>query len=108
MERPWIAEFLACAAKLIRRQQGVHRTGAEAFQVERDEFEAERFEDGGELGRDGGTQGTVQFFAGDLYADNVSVMAHTKLAEAESANCVFAAFDYVERFAGDGAAVFDA
>ena len=106
--RPWIVEFLACAAKLISGQERVHRSGAEALQVERDELEAESFEDGGELRRDGGVQSTVQFLAGDLDADDVAVMAYAELAKAERANGIFATFDYVERLARHGAAIFDA
>ena len=52
-------------------------------------------------------QSAIHFLPGDLDADDVPVMPYTELAEAESANRFFAAFDDVKRFASDRAAVFD-
>jgi hypothetical protein len=99
---------LAGAAELVRGQQRVHRSGAEAFQIEGDELEAECFEDRRELRRDCGIQSAIELLAGDLNADDVAVMADAKLAEAEGANGVLAALYYVECFARYRAAVFDA
>ena len=99
---------LTGAAKLFRGQQGVHRSGAKALQVESHELEAETFEDGGELGGDGGIERALQFLARDLNADDVSVMTDAKLAETEGANRVLAALDNAERFARDWPAILDA
>ena len=70
---------------LGHRQQGVHRSGAEALHIEGDELEAQRFEDSGELGGHLRGQRTWQFFAGDFDAHDVPVMPHPALPEAQCA-----------------------
>src|SRR5262249_43136764 len=98
---------LTCTAKLLRGKQSVHRARAKAFQVEGDKFESELFEDHRELGSHGGVKRTVEFTARNLDTNDVSVMAHAELAETECADCVFAALNYFERFAGDRASILD-
>src|SRR3954447_7570368 len=95
-------------ADLIERQQRVHRSGAKAFQVESHEFEAQLFEDGSELRGHGRIQGARQFRTIDLDSDDVSVMAHPKLTEAQGTKRVLAALHNVQRLPSDGAAVFNA
>jgi len=85
---------LAGAAELFGGQQGIHRSGAEAFQIEGDELESQRFEDGGELGCHGGIQSAFHFLTVDLDAHRFAVMADAELPEAEGSNGVFAALDY--------------
>ena len=102
------AELLACAAELFCGEQGIHRSGAESFQIESDELETEAFEDGRELGRHGWIQRAIHFVPGDLNADNLAVMPHAKLPEAEGSDGIFAAFDHIERFARNRTAILDA
>ena len=99
---------LAGAAKLVRRQQGVHRTGTEPFQIESYELEAQSFEDRGELRCHAWAQGAFQFFPSNLDADDVAVMPHPKLPEPEGSNRIFATLDYLECFSRYGAAILDA
>lgn len=92
---------------LLRRQQCVHRSRPESFEIEGYELESETFEDGGEFGRHGRTQGSIHFFTSDLDADDFAVMPDAKLPESEDAKGIFATLDHVERLARDGSAVFD-
>src|SRR5207247_2358687 len=78
---------------LIRRQERIHRAGAEALKIERDKLKAQRLEDPRELCRHFRSQNAVHFFAGDLDANDLSMMAHAELAEAEPAKIVFALLD---------------
>src|SRR5258708_8322692 len=94
--------------ELIGGEQGVHGSGAEAFEVEGYELESQGFENPGELGSHFQPEGAGQLVAGDFDADDFTVMADAKLAEAEPAEGVFALFDCGEGLCGDGTAVFDA
>ena len=76
--------LLARVSELVCREQCVHRAGAKAFQIKSDELEAQRFEDCGELGCHVGVQSALQFFSGDLDADDVAVMPYSKLPEAKA------------------------
>jgi hypothetical protein len=53
-------------------------------------------------------QGARQLGARDLDTGKLAVMAHTKFAEAELAQTLFAALDLAEHFPVHGAAIFDA
>src|SRR5579871_598544 len=96
------------AAKLIGRQQSVHRSRAESFQVERNELKPELLEDRGELGCDRGSQGAIQFVFCDFDAHNVSVMSYAKLPKPKSADRIFPAFHHIERLPCNRPAVLDA
>src|SRR5271168_4284008 len=108
MRRSGRPRRLPGAAQLRRGQKRIHRAGTEAFQIERDKFEAEGLEDGGELSRHRGMQSAVEFLARNLDAYDFAMMAHSKLAEAEGANRIFAALDHLERLSRHRAPVFDA
>ena len=103
-----ISSKLAGSEEVFGAQEGVHGAGAETFQVEGYEFESQSFENPCEFGGSGGIEGAGQFVLGDLDADDLTVMAHAELAEAEGAESVFSLLDCGQGFAGDGAAVFDA
>ena len=66
------------------------------------------FEDAGEFGGHLRGERAGQFLAGDLDANNISVMADADLAEAESVQSIFALLDHAEGFARDLASVLDA
>ena len=76
--------FLAGAAELLDWQQGIHRPGTEALQIESHELESELLEDGRKLGGHRWVQCAVQFLAGNLDADDLSVMANAKLPKSET------------------------
>jgi hypothetical protein len=71
--------------QLFEGQQPIHGTGAEAFEVEGDEFESQGFEHGGELAGHFSGQSSWKFFTGYFDAHDVAVMAHAELTEAECA-----------------------
>src|SRR5439155_26324744 len=73
-----------------------------------DELEAKGFECSGECGSHSGIKSARQLVSAYLDAHNLSVVAHTKLAEAESAKGVFALLDYAESFPRNWPAIFDA
>src|ERR1700686_5217761 len=95
------------AEQLLRRQQSVHRAGPEASQIEGHKLEAQRLEYAGELRRHGGIERPPQFLARDFNADDLPMVPHPELPEAQPAQSVFALFDYVERLSRNGATVFD-
>lgn len=98
---------LARAAELIGRQQRIHRTGTETFQIKGDELESKLLEDGCELRGHGRVQSPLQFLPVDFNPDNIAVMSYSELPEAKRANSVLTPFDHVERLARDGPSVFD-
>src|SRR5512146_3309124 len=53
---------------LLGGQESIHRSGAEALEVQRNELEAQRLEDTGKLLRHGRIQSSCQFVASDLDA----------------------------------------
>src|SRR5271163_2662952 len=108
MKCPVRLRRLPGAAQLLGGQQRIHGAGAEAFQIEGDEFKAECLEDRGELGRDGWMQGALEFIACNLNADDFPMMANAELAEAEGSNRILAALDHIKRLARHRAAVFHA
>src|SRR5690349_673331 len=95
------------ASQLFRRKKGIHGAGTETLQIKRNELEAQGFERSGECGSHSGIQSTRQLVSGYFDAHNLSVMAHTKLAEAEGTKCVFALLDRAESFPGNRTTVFD-
>ena len=81
------------AQQIFRGEYGIHRTGTETFQIEGDELESESFENAGELSSHGGIERAGKFLARDFNADDVAVMAHAKLVEAQGAQDVLSIVD---------------
>src|SRR5580700_10793711 len=96
------------AAELLYRQQRIHRSGTESFQIKSDELESQGFEDCGELGCDGRIQSPFQLLPGDLDPDNVTMMPYPELPETKATNRVLATLHHVKRLARYRTAVFDA
>src|ERR1700730_824781 len=103
-----LAAMSVSAAQYFGRQQSVHGARAKAFEVESHKLESEIFEDASELRRHLGTQRACQFFAGNFDTHNVPMMTDTKLAEAQSAESVFALFDNAEGGSRNLASVLNA
>src|SRR5882724_4761049 len=100
--------WLFSAPKLLDRQDRIHRSRAEAFQVQGHELESQCFEDAGEFGRHGGIKRARQLGAVNLDPDDVSVMTHAELTEAELAQRFFALFHRAQCFARHRPPVLDA
>src|SRR6266581_995976 len=98
---------LSRAPELFRGEQRIHRSGAESFQIESDELESQSFENCRELIGDCRIQCSLQFLPCNLDAHNVAMMPHPELPETESANRIFAAFDYFQRLARHRTSVLD-
>src|SRR5690349_23533149 len=98
---------LTTTSELISREQRIHGPRTETLQIKRDELEPQRFEYPGKFNCHLGSQGAAQFFARNFDADDVTVMANTKLAEAEFAQCVLALFDDIQNFPSNRTPVFD-
>src|SRR5579863_10243032 len=98
----------ACPPEQFRRwQQSVHRTGAEAFQIERHKLETKLFECSGKLSRHRGVKSSMQLFASDFNAHDVAVMPDSELPETEFAQSIFTLLHHGERFSRNRPAVFD-
>src|ERR1700737_464722 len=98
----------ASAGQYFGCEQSVHGARAKAFEVERHKLESESFEDASELRRHLGTQRAGQFLVSNFDTHNVPMMTDTKLAEAQSAERVFALFDNAEGCARNLASVLNA
>src|SRR5580698_9430406 len=72
----------ASAQQLFGSQQLIHRTGAESFQIERDELESQRLKHGCEFASHLLGQSAREFVARNLNAHDFSVMTYTELPEA--------------------------
>ena len=68
----------------------------------------ERFEDASKFGGHFRSERAGQFFARDLDANDVAMVAHPELAEAQGANGVFSLLNHAECFARDLAAILNA
>src|SRR5207237_6864620 len=101
-------ECLANASQLLNRQERIHRTRTEAFQIERDKLKSKRFEDPAELGSHFWRQGPREFILGNFDSDNLAVIADAELAKAETAEGVLTSFDHADCLPSDRTAVFDA
>ena len=104
----WPVAESAGASQKFRWQQSIHRSGAEAFEVQSHKLETQGLEDASEFGGHLWSEGTVQLFAGDLDTHDVAVMTDPYLAEAEGVESVFALFDDAQGLASDLASVLDA
>src|SRR5580704_19013620 len=94
-----VAKQIFVAKEISGRQQRIHRAGTEALKIESDELKTQRLEDDAELCGHGRVERARKFVARNLNANNLSMMAHPELAEAESTNGVLALFHDRECFA---------
>src|SRR5580704_19260757 len=95
------------ALQRVNGEQGVHRSGTEAFQIQRDIRKPERFEDSREPFGHVRRHRTRQFFAGNFNSDNLTMMAHTELTEPKPPQLLFAQLNRGKSFRGYRPTVFD-
>src|SRR5260370_26605155 len=67
----------------------IQRSLAITLEIERHERESERLENRHKLACHFGREGALQFFGGNLDADQLVMMSHAKLAEAQGAHRFF-------------------
>src|SRR6266849_2620505 len=88
----------SAAIRLALLENGIERTLAIAFEVERDVHEASLLEARRKLARHRGVKRARQLFNRDLDAGQLAVRADTELPEAQLAENRFASFDLAEDF----------